>query len=311
MFYDSGLMPKHFYDAKGYDNLAAKRHAGIAGVCTMVMYGAELGLSPMQAIRMMHVIEGKPVVAAEAKVAIVKRSGKCRYFRVVATSDEACTCETWREGNNEPDRLTVKIWKGDPKQMPKPEDGIAFVAPTKDRDAVVTPAWAKFPSRMLKARCSSWLCSNVYEDVCAGLYSAEEMIDLRYQRTHEQNLESIEAMTDWAATEAAIAVRNAGSPEPETPEPAQQQASEAEKPAEQAAPETPKPAASPLTPEELRLIDDAQKTTVGDPITPQSYLNRPRFLGIIRMASLAPERIEMCVAEAERRCAEARARAGQ
>ena len=58
-FYDGGLMPKHFYEDKRVAP-EDRRPAGIAGLATMIMYGAELGLSPMQTMRMMHVIEGRP-----------------------------------------------------------------------------------------------------------------------------------------------------------------------------------------------------------------------------------------------------------
>lgn len=218
MFYDSGLMPKHFYEDKRYNDAAARRNAGIAGVCTMVLYGAELGLSPMQAIRMMHVVEGRPVLAAAGKVALVKRSGKCRRFDVIDVSDDACTCETVRIGpdgrDEKPRRLTVKAWRSQ-GAAPKGEKDVVYVVPRNS-----TP-WQQYPSRMLKARCSDWLCGEVYEDVVAGLYSAEEIVDYRDMRSQASMLDNI---FDMVAV-PPVPVHGAGQPtrldgETAEPEPA-------------------------------------------------------------------------------------------
>ncbi len=215
IFYDGGLMPKHFYDDKRVAP-EDRRPAGIAGLSTMIMYGAELGLSPMQAMRMMHVIEGRPVLSAEGCVALIKRSSKCVYFRVVEESDEHCVCETVRRGDDgkpePPHRLKVVIWWGAIAEMPKPTPGMLYVLPTYTQKGDLAPAWQRTPGRMVKARCSSWLGHDVYEDVLAGLYSAEEVVDFRDGRTSERIQDRIFDMV----AEAPSVVRGAGT-DPETP----------------------------------------------------------------------------------------------
>jgi hypothetical protein len=215
IFYDGGLMPKHFYDDKRVAP-EDRRPAGIAGLATMIMYGAELGLSPMQAMRMMHVIEGRPVLSAEGCVALIKRSAKCVYFRVVEESDEHCICETVRRGDDgkpEPShKLTVRVWWGKIEEMPKAEKGTLYVLPSRNRDGSLAPAWQRTPGRMVKARCSSWLGHDVYEDVLAGLYSAEEVVDFRDGRPVDRIQERIFDMV----AEAPAVVRGAGT-DPDAP----------------------------------------------------------------------------------------------
>lgn len=196
MFYFGGLMKKHFYKDASPEGV---RNA-IAGIATMIIYGAELGLSPTQAFRTMHVIEGAPSLSAAGKVALVKRSPKCHSFEVIEESDDHCMCETIRlrhDGTKMPPRrLTVRIWWKDAKDIPAPTAGLLYVLPTYDNKGNLAPAWARYPGRLAKARCSSWLCDNVYEDVTMGLYSTEEIIDFSDRRTPDRVVEDIFSMID-------------------------------------------------------------------------------------------------------------------
>lgn len=196
LFYYSGLMKKSFY----YDPSPDGVKSAIAGITVMIMYGAELGLSPMQAMRSMHVIEGQSSLSAEGCVAILKRSPKCLYFRVTSESDNHCSAETVRienDGSKSPvHKLTVKIWWDDPKNIPEPTAGLLYVLPTYDKKGNLAPAWARTPGRMVKARCTMWLAHNVYEDVVLGLYSVEEVVDFADRRSDSQRVDDIFSMVD-------------------------------------------------------------------------------------------------------------------
>lgn len=198
MFYYGGLMKKHFYK----DSSPEGARNAIAGIATMIIYGAELGLSPTQAFRHMHVIEGAPTLSAAGKVALVKRSPKCYSFDVIEESDEHCICETVRirpDGTKAPPkRLQVRIWWKEPKEIPAATPGVLYVLPTYDNKGNLAPAWARYPGRLAKARCSSWLCDNTYEDVTGGLYSTEEIIDFADRRTSDRVIEDIFSMVDDA-----------------------------------------------------------------------------------------------------------------
>lgn len=57
-----------------------------------VLYGKELGLSPIAAMLSINMVEGRPEVAAATLGALVKRSGKYDY-RIVALTDDGCEIE--------------------------------------------------------------------------------------------------------------------------------------------------------------------------------------------------------------------------
>src|SRR5688572_26003041 len=64
----------------------------------IIATGLELGLQPMQSLRSIHVVEGKPVLSAQLLVALAKRHPDCMYFRLVESTTEKATFETQRKG---------------------------------------------------------------------------------------------------------------------------------------------------------------------------------------------------------------------
>lgn len=158
---DSRLLPGHIRTPQ----------AAFAIIAT----GRELGLSPMQSIRMIHVIEGRPTLSADAMVALCRQAECCRGFRLVESTDRIATWETHREGEPEPVRMSFSI-----------ED--AQRAGLASRDT-----WKKYPAAMLRARAASALCRAVYQDVCAGLYTEEEIAT---QEPIRARVESVEPKTE-------------------------------------------------------------------------------------------------------------------
>lgn len=70
----SGLLPKS----------AQKPEAAFA----IIAAGRELGLTAMQSIRSIHIIDGKPTLSADLIAALVKqRSDICMYFRLVESTE--------------------------------------------------------------------------------------------------------------------------------------------------------------------------------------------------------------------------------
>lgn len=119
--------------------------------------GAELGLSAMQSLRLIHTFNGVVCPAASLMVALVKRSPVCRYFHMVTGDERESTWETWRMGEPEAERLTYTV-----------EDAARQGLTNKDN-------WKKSPKAMLRARASSALARTVYPDVVWGLHSKEEI----------------------------------------------------------------------------------------------------------------------------------------
>lgn len=130
-------------------------------VLVMVLLGHELGIGPMQAIRKIDVIKGKPQASAELMVALCKQHPACRYFRYVdkESDDKRATYVTHRVGEDEPTKFTFTI-----------EDA-------KKLGLLGNDNWTKQPKTMLRARASSALARIVYPDIVQGLYAREEMED--------------------------------------------------------------------------------------------------------------------------------------
>ena len=123
----------------------------------ILMTGMELGLTPMQSLRGIYIVEGRPVLAADTMVAIVTRSGACRYWRTIETTAERCAIETQRV-----DDATVyrRVWTLDD---------------AKRAGLVGKGTWAKYPAAMLRHRCAADLAREIYPEILLGMYDPDEI----------------------------------------------------------------------------------------------------------------------------------------
>ena len=123
----------------------------------IIMTGREMGLTAMQALRSIHVIEGKPTMSADLMLALVKRSNVCQYFRLVESTAEIATYECLRTGEPAPTRMSFAL-----------EEAKAAGLVGKDN-------WRKYPAAMLRARCIAALARAVFPDVMLGVYETDEL----------------------------------------------------------------------------------------------------------------------------------------
>lgn len=121
----------------------------------VIMSGRELGLTAMQSLRSIHIIEGKPTMSADLMVALVKRSSVCRYFSLVESTADRATYETQRRDDPSPTRLSFTM------------------AEARDAGVAGKDNWRKFPAAMLRARAASALVRAVYPDVLLGVYDSD------------------------------------------------------------------------------------------------------------------------------------------
>ena len=146
----------------------------IPNVLMTIMAGQEMGLTPMASLRSFHVIEGKPVMGADGMVALVLGSGKAVYFDRIAESATSVTYETLRVGSKTPRQCTWTI-------------DMAKTAGVHLKDN-----WRSYPRAMLAARAKSELARDVYPDILAGCYTAEE-IDAEYAREPRAPVDAVDA----------------------------------------------------------------------------------------------------------------------
>ena len=112
----------------------------------------------MASLRSVHLIKGKHCLSADLMVALVLKSGKADYFRMVESTDELATFETMRKGEPEPTRLSFTMEQAQKAGLVQPNGN-----------------WHKYRSQMLRARAKSELARLVYPDLLAGLYTPEEL----------------------------------------------------------------------------------------------------------------------------------------
>ena len=122
-----------------------------------MQWGFEIGLSPMQALQNISVINGRPSLWGDAMLALVQShpeyDGHKEYIK-----DNVAYCEVKRKGCD----LHVSTFSK--------ED--AILAGLWSR-----PTWKSYPERMLQMRARGFALRNQFADALKGLISAEEAKD--------------------------------------------------------------------------------------------------------------------------------------
>lgn len=134
-------------------------------VISALQYGAEIGLSPMQSLQSITVINGRPALWGDALPGLVWGSGLCEGI------------EESLEESGEPDdtfaRCTVKR-KGIEKPITK-----TFSVKDAKRAGLWGKGgpWTQYPQRMLQLRARAFCLRDAFADVLRGLQVSEEVQD--------------------------------------------------------------------------------------------------------------------------------------
>lgn len=126
-----------------------------------ILRGLEVGLTPMQALDKIAVVNGRPTIWGDGAMALVRGSGLCEFVneRIDGEGDRrVAICETKRRG----------------------EAGVVTrtfsVAEAKEANLWNKPGpWKQFPARMLQMRARAFALRDLYADVLGGLYLKEEI----------------------------------------------------------------------------------------------------------------------------------------
>lgn len=134
-------------------------------ILVAIQHGMELGLSPMQALQSIAVINGRPSIWGDAALAIVKAHPEC-----------VDVIETFERGN------------GDESMMAKCEILRAGKQPVVRTFSVAqakkaglwgkTGPWSQYPQRMLQMRARSWAMRDAFPDALKGVGISEEVRDV-------------------------------------------------------------------------------------------------------------------------------------
>jgi hypothetical protein len=127
----------------------------LPAILACVATGRELGIGDMQALRAIHIIDGKPSFSAELMVQRVRKNG----HSIVGEVEEGKARVTGRRADNG-DEMTV-MWT---------------LAMAERAGLVGKQNWKKYPEAMLWARAVSQLCRMLFADCFAGAtYTTEEL----------------------------------------------------------------------------------------------------------------------------------------
>jgi hypothetical protein len=174
------IVPRDTAEAFGLAERAVK--SGLFGALkkpeealVILLMGTELGLGPMQALRSIYVVNGKPVLSADLLVALVKRSPECEKWAVVESTDTRCEIKTKRRGE---DGYESCVWT---------------IERAKKAGITGKATWNSYPAQMLKARCAAELARQVYPDVgIAGVYTPDEMESPSQEAPQRVNVEVVQ-----------------------------------------------------------------------------------------------------------------------
>lgn len=120
-----------------------------------ILYGAELGLKPQQALQQVFVVHGQPAIYARTMVALLK--GKGYRFQTVETSDEAVTVR----GTSPAGEVEESTWT---------------IARAKKAGYTENRKYQTDPQAMLYAKAASEVSRKLAPDVLLGIrYTAEDL----------------------------------------------------------------------------------------------------------------------------------------
>jgi hypothetical protein len=165
-----GLALQSFDDAFRFakmvsqSDFAPKDFKGKAESCLLaIQHGSEVGLSPMQSLQSIAVINGRPTIWGDAALALVQSSSQCLYVREYTEGEGdslTAVCEVQRRGYPQP--TVAKFSVADAKKA-----GLWGK----------TGPWSQYPSRMLGLRARGFALRNAFADALRGLVTAEEAQD--------------------------------------------------------------------------------------------------------------------------------------
>ena len=128
-----------------------------------IQHGSEVGLSPMQSLQSIAVINGRPTIWGDAALALVQSSPVCEYVK------------EYTEGQG--DNLTA-VCEAKRRGYPAPTVSRFSMADAKRAGlAGKTGPWSQYPERMLQLRARGFALRNAFADALRGLITAEEAQD--------------------------------------------------------------------------------------------------------------------------------------
>ena len=158
---NTAMVPKHF-QGKPDDTAAA------------MLYGASLGLDPMQAVRAIYVVHGSPGLYAKSMAGLAAAHGHETW--TVATSDDSVTVAGRRRGSERVEESTWTIERATKAgYVPTIDPNTNKYKVNQYGKLIGNEKYFTDPQAMLHAKALAEVCRKIAPDVLAGVYSVEEI----------------------------------------------------------------------------------------------------------------------------------------
>ena len=223
-------------------------------VLVALQTGAEINLSPMQALNSIVVIKGKPTLWGDAALALVKCSGLLEYCNEYFELDGERIEEKdiqYENINDYPNDL-VGVCETKRKGDPEPVIRCFSVADAKLAHLWKKPGpWSTHPKRMLKYKARAFNLRDNFPDVLFGMHLTEEMYGEEPLPAPESDVLPREERRSLAVPSSTVNMTRAPVQEAE-PAP-----DEEEKPEAETAPDSEEKPSEPSTEEKADKGEDA------------------------------------------------------
>ena len=153
--------------------------------------GMELGLKPMQALRNIVVIQGKPTFSADGAFAVVRNHPEYGGIEWIKQDAQEASCKITRISKG---GQLKETFVGSFSMKEAAAAGLA----NKDN-------WKHYPARMLRARALSFACRDAFPDVLNGLYTPEEIREVAEVQQEPQEREIKAEVVESAAPADSVA----------------------------------------------------------------------------------------------------------
>jgi hypothetical protein len=175
------LKPRTFDEAFRFANLIAEStlipkefQKNPANVLIAVQLGMELGVSPMQALQNIAVINGRPTIWGDLLPAIIYASGLMEVFDEQGDEKQA-TCTVKRRGFSP---ITRTFSMEEARRVTYWENGKQMTLADKQ-------TYRSYGKRMLQMRARSFAMRDAFPDVLKGVAVAEDMEDLQTMQARD------------------------------------------------------------------------------------------------------------------------------
>lgn len=188
----AGLMPSHLR-GKPSDVLA------------ILLYGQEVGLAPMQAVQGIYVVNGRPTLAAQTWLALLRRAGHRAFVpckRCGGSPEEhvpgRARADHAYESSHDERSCKVTIVRGDNGAMHTESFSLDDA---KTAGLAAKDVWKSHPKRMTLARCVSNAARFLCPEVAMGFYAEGEEFD---ETGDEVFVHTVEQAATAAAEQAPV-----------------------------------------------------------------------------------------------------------